>query len=277
MIITAMSQESSLQTSIPAEFTQEHHDALMTYIIDSRNLNTAVWRQLYRGIDLLDAAQIGSANQTRTFRQVYEEHIGRPLADQFIEQLLEANDVSIESPRITAAFARQVRPILQKAGFLRHNDPYSVILQAYCLYWWQSFARGYAFEVTIMRDLIASGIDIQMHDIRNRLARLSPADLIVLDLLGDIKSSIYFLQEQSQLPNDFYITRLYEKGQERTLVVFQKPNAWDVIDGGTTILGSLEEILNLLPGPIQIRHLGIILIVVDYETWKQLVRQKQTG
>ena len=79
-------------------------------------LNTAVWRQLYQGIDMLDGAKIGSANQTRTFRQVYEEHIGRPLADQFIEQLLEANDVSIESPKITATFARQVRPILQKAG-----------------------------------------------------------------------------------------------------------------------------------------------------------------
>ena len=113
--------------------------------------------------------------------------------------------MSVESPKITASFARQIRPTLQKEGFLRRDEPYGVILQCYCLYWWQSFARGYAFEVTIMRDLIASGIEIQMHDIRDRLARLSPADLVVLDLLGNIKSSIYFLQEQSYLPNDFYL------------------------------------------------------------------------
>jgi len=87
-----MSQESSLQIIIPAEFTQDQHDALMTYITDSRSLNTAVWRQLYQGIDVLDKAQIVIANQTRTFRRVYEEHIGRPLADQYIEQLLETKE-----------------------------------------------------------------------------------------------------------------------------------------------------------------------------------------
>jgi hypothetical protein len=118
-----------------------------------------------------------------------------------------------------------------------------------------------------------------MHNIRSRIARYSPADLVVLDMLGDIKTSIYFLQWQSQgqLPNDFYVTQLYGKGREQTLVVFQKPFAWNVLDGGRTVPGTLETILDLLQSPVQIEQRGIILIVVDYKLWKQLVLQKQSG
>jgi hypothetical protein len=102
-------------------------------------------------------------------------------------------------------------------------------------------------------------------DLRNRLERLSPADLMVLGLWGDIKTSTYFLQwpSETQLPNDFYITRLYEKGRERTLVVFQKPPAWKLIGGKTAVPGTLADILNLLPTPVQLEQRGIMLIVVD--------------
>lgn len=168
---------------------------------------------------------------------------------------------------------------MQKAGLLRRDTPKSWLLLVYCLYGWQSFARGYAFEVEIMRDLTRSGIHFQMHDIRRRIERYSPADLIVLNLMGDIKTSIYFLQQQisGELPNDFYITRLYDKGQERTLVVFQKPFAWEVIGGSTAVPGTLESVLSLLPTPVQIAQHGIILVVVEYESWKQLIRRKQIG
>ena len=130
-----------------------------------------------------------------------------------------------------------------------------------------------------MRDLQANRIAFKMHDIRNQDDRYSPADLVVQNLLGDIKTSIYFLQWQWQgeLRNDFYITRLFEKGREHTLVVFQKPSAWNSIEGGDTTPGTLETILDLLPTPIEIKLRGIILIVVDYETWKDMVRQKQLG
>ncbi|MBK8905334.1 MAG: hypothetical protein IPM53_29395 [Anaerolineaceae bacterium] len=274
-----MSPEQSLQFHIPPEFTQKHHDALMTYLIDSRSLTTAVWRHLFQGIDLLDAAQVSTPTVTQSFRQVYGELIERPFANQYIQQLLETKNVMAESPALSANFARQIRPILQEAGFWKREMPSSILLQGYCLYWWQSFSRGYTFELFIMRDLLAGGIEFQMHDIRQPAERYSPADLIVLDLLGDIKTSIYFLQEPSanNLPNDFYITRLYEKGRERTLVVFQKPDAWDLIDGGATEPGTLETILELLPTPIEIEQRGIMLVVVEYETWKQMVRQKQSG
>ncbi len=274
-----MSPEQSLQFSIPPAFAQKHHDALMTYLTDSRSLNTAVWQHLFQGINLLDVAQVSTPTITQTFRQAYGELIERPFANEYIQQLLETKDVMAESPALSANFARQIRPILQEAGFWNREVPSSILLQGYCLYWWQSFSRGYTFELFIMRDLAADGIEFQMHDIRQPAERYSPADLIVLNLLGDIKTSIYFLQEPStnKLPNDFYITRLYEKGRERTLVVFQKPAAWEVIEGGATEPGTLEAILELLPTPIEIEQRGIMLIVVEYETWKQMVRQKQSG
>lgn len=279
MISPVMSQNPSLQIIVSLEFTQAHHDVLIAYLADSRSLNTADWQQLYKGIDLLDKAQVVMPAAMRTFRQVYDELIGMPFANQYIEQLLNTSDAVAESPKITAGFARQIRPILQKAGLLERDVPYSILLQGYCLYWWQSFSRGYAFEVFIMRDLQANRIAFKMHDIRNQADRYSPADLVVQNLLGDIKSSIYFLQWQWQgeLRNDFYITRLFEKGREHTLVVFQKPSAWDSIEGGDTTPGTLETILDLLPTPIEIKLRGIILIVVDYETWKDMVRQKQLG
>jgi hypothetical protein len=279
MIGPAMSHDPSLRFVVPPEFSREHHDALMAYLTDSRGLSTTDWRQVFDGIDLLDKAQVTTIKTTRTFRQVYDELIRRPFANKYIEQLLETKSVVAESPKIAANFARQVRSVLQEADLLKRDEPYSILLQVYCLYRWQSFSRGYAFEVYIVRDLEAADIEFQMHDIRSQMGRLSPADLVVLDLLGDIKTSVYFLQWQSpgELPNDFYITRLYEKGRERTLVVFQKPDAWDAIGGGMTIPGTLEAILDLLPSPIEIEQRGIMLVVVDYETWKQMVRKMQSG
>ena len=277
MISFAMSQSPPVRFNIPPEFTQSHHDALVAYLTDSRGLGTDKWRLVYEGIDLLAEAQVSDQAATRTFRQIYDELIGDPLANQFIEQLLETSEIVKESPQITATFARQISRILRKTGFLQREIPLSVLLYGYCLYWWQSFSRGYAFEVYIMRDLKDANIEFQMHDIRRQRGRLSPADLIVLDLLGDIKTSIYFLQSKirGQLQNDFYITRLYAKGRERTLIVFQKRHAWDAIDGGKAIPGTLETILDLLPTPIQIERCGIMFVVVDYESWKKMVRKKQ--
>ena len=101
-----MSQYPSLRFIFPANFTQEHYDALMAYLIDSRNLDTAVWRQVYKGIDLLDEAQVITLNGAQTFREAYDELIGQPFANQYIEQLLNTSDVVAESPKITAGFAR---------------------------------------------------------------------------------------------------------------------------------------------------------------------------
>ena len=266
-----------MQFEIPKTVSKIHEQALAAYLARTQNLSQDAWPHLFQAINLLDNAQIITDDSGQTFRQAYDKYVGQPFANEFIDQLLATGDVTKESPVLTAVFARQIQPTIAKVGLLQRDVPESWLFLTYCVYWWQSFARGYAFEVEIMRDLSASNIEFQMHDIRSRVERYSPADLIVLKLRGDIKTSTYFLKwdKQGRLPNDFYITRLFEKGQERTLVVFQKPFAWEVIEGGETVPGTLENILFLLPTPIHIEQHGIMLIVVDYKTWKQMVRRKQ--
>jgi hypothetical protein len=263
---------------LPSSFGQKHERVLTIYLA-GKPLATAAWRTLYEAVDLLSQAQVSRQSGLQTFRQLYDAYVDQQLADKYITRLLALSDIKLQSPKLTAVFAQQVQPILEQNGLLRKGDPQSWLLWAYCLYWWQSFARGYAFEVEIMRDLTASNISFDMHDIGNRTERYSPADLIVLGLLGDIKTSTYFLQFPSRgnLPNDFYITRLYAKGKEMTLVVFQKPTAWQTVGGGTAVSGKLEAVINLLPQPVQLKKFDTTLIVVDYEMWKQMVLQVQVN
>lgn len=261
----------------PIDLTQAHKAAVLTYLRDDRSLGRDEWRLLYRGIDFLGEARVLTVEGERTFHQVYEREIDLRLADPYIERLLALSDVVVDSPALAAAFARQIRPTLERSGLVHREVPESWLLLAYCVYWWQSFARGYAFEVEIARDLQASGVKFHMHDIRRRAERLSPADLIVLDLLGDMKTSTYFLQvETGELPNDFYITRLVEAGRPRTLVVFQKSSAWEKINGDT-VDGTLTEVMALLPQPVRLRWGGRELIVVEYEVWKPKVLQAERG
>ncbi|MEW5988338.1 MAG: hypothetical protein AB1791_17040 [Chloroflexota bacterium] len=264
---------------LPPAFSQQHEQALTNYLADYHRLNTAAWQQLQEGINLLAQARVEDAGVSHTFGQLYDTYVDRPLADPYIDQLLTSADVKGNGPALIAGFARQISSALEKAHLLQRDLPESWLLFAYCVYRWQSFARGYAFEVEIMRDLAASRIRFQMHNLRSRLERYSSADLTVLGLLGDIKTSTYFLGSQTSkpLPNDFYITRLHEKGYRQTVVVFQKPFAWEVLGGETPVSGDLKNVLALLPGPVRLKQRGIILIVVEYDTWKQKVLQKQVA
>jgi hypothetical protein len=262
---------------INSNFSNAHQHVLTVYLQDERRLTIDMWHLLYEAIKLLDQSVVQIDQVRYTFRQVYNQYIDQALADNYIDQLVSLTDPARQFPALTATFARQIAPILDQAQLRSRNIPQSFLLFAYCVYWWQSFARGYAFEVEIKRDLEASQIAFTMHDIRSRAERYSQADLVVLAMMGDIKTSIYFLQESSErsLPNDFYITRLYEQGHARTLVVFQKPFAWRRIGGGVVAFGELENVLKLLPQPVQVIESDTVLIVVTYETWKELVRQTQ--
>lgn len=152
------------------------------------------------------------------------------------------------------------------------------LLLAYCLYSWESFATGYAFEVEIYRDLTAAGIAFEAHDIRDRQGRLSPYDLKVLGLRGDIKTSLYFLyvRRGRGLPHDFYVTCFYEGERRRTLVVMLKPEAWSQIDGGT-ITAILEEATYVFPSAALVELEGGKIVVADYAIWKTKVLHRQRG
>lgn len=269
------------QINISTAFTSEHERVLTDYLSGKQALDTTARQMLYIAIDLLGQSEIAIDNDTFTFRQIYNQHIDSQFATPYFEELLALTDVSTQSPTLTAKFARQIASTLEQAELFIRANPKSFLLYAYCVYWWQSFARGYAFEVEIMHDLENEQIDFAMHDLLNESERYSQADLVVLDLMGDIKTSTYFLQQQSSGPlrNDFYITRLYEKGQSRTLVVFQKPQAWERIEGGETISGTVNNVLTLLPKPVQLEHSEVKLVVIEYAEWKKMVQriQRQEG
>lgn len=135
---------------------------------------------------------------------------------------------------------------------------------------------GYAFEVEIFRDLRASGIEFSAHDLRDRQARLSAYDLMVLNLYGDIKNTLYFLQvrRSQHLPHDFYITRFYAGQRRYTLIVMVQLAAWETIDGDT-IDGLLDEAIRYFPQPVQVTLDSGKVVVVDYAIWKAKILRQQ--
>jgi hypothetical protein len=151
-----------------------------------------------------------------------------------------------------------------------------IYLLTFCLYWWSAFAVGYAFEVEIFRDLRAEGIEFFAHDITNRNERLSPFDLTVLGLRGDVKYSTWFLTvENARLAGlDFFITRLYdESGAVWLRVVLLTPFAQELI-GEVTMLATPAESAPPLPATVMADAAQLLLI--RYEDWKARVRFKQT-
>ena len=101
-------------------------------------------------------------------------------------------------------------------------------------------------------------------------------DLKVLDLKGDIKTSLYFLYATRSrgLPHDFYITRFYEGKQKRTLVVLLQPRAWKQINGDT-LQALLEEATKHFPAPVMVQIENRPIVIMEYNVWKERVLQKQ--
>jgi len=159
-----------------------------------------------------------------TFAQVYEELVDVHYATPFIKGLLDLKDVEQGDTHLWAAAARRICRNLNEIGL--HDPehyPESRLLMAYCLYWWQSFCKGYAFEVEIFRDLERSGLRFQAHELLDPDDRRSPHDLFISGFRGDVKTSVYFLLEASgeRVTSGFFITRVWLPGRRAlTLVVF---------------------------------------------------------
>jgi hypothetical protein len=49
---------------------------------------------------------------------------------------------------------------------------------------------------------------------------------------------------------------------------------WEKIDGDT-VEGQLSDLLRLLPRPVKLQHDDVVLVVIDYATWKRRVLQVQ--
>ncbi len=222
--------------------------------------------------------------QEQTFRRFYEEQIDQQFADPFLSHLLTLTDVETEGRRVQAATAQEIGRLLDGlAGFSR-DDHNCRLLLVYCLYWWSAFARGYIFEVTIHRDLTASGIQFVAHHLTNRSERLAPYDLLLLDLRGDIKYTTYFLTAErlAQLRSDFFITRWYlreSRGWLRAAILREK--AWRALslsqDGSDRQSTTLDDVGRILPQAAAFAIDSMTLTALGYDQWKQHVLLKQSA
>jgi hypothetical protein len=154
--------------------------------------------------------------------------------------------------------------------------PESRLLVSYLLYWWNSFARGYAVEEEVFRDLRRSGIVFWAHDLRDPDQRYTPADLVVNGHAGDIKLSITFLQRGGSVRHDFYIVRIWRSGQAHTFVAMLQPDVWEELNGDT-VAGTLDMLRDNLSTPLRISDRGQTLVVLSYEEWKARIYRQQGG
>lgn len=268
----------SLRFPIPPAFSEAHRQAIYRYQATPEGLSPHVWATLFEAMDLLRTALVTPHDgEQRTFASVYHSLVDLRYADSYIDALLDSEGPSQISLPLWAAIARRISRDLRASGFFDPAVPDGRLLLSYLLYWWQQFARGYAFEVEVYRDLAASHVRFEAHNLRVRGERLSAFDLVVSLFRGDVKTSTYFLAQQRH-PDpaiDFYITRAWlPAGRTRTLVVFLKPPMWQDIDGETT-QASLTDLEQVLPRPGRIQVGGQTVIVVDYEVWKEKMRAYQ--
>lgn len=263
---------------LPLTFTEQHKAAAFKFVQDPRQLTRTEWLSTLACFDLLHSAIVEHREGKETFAHIYQRLIEARFADAYISALYRVTNVAKAAEPLRAQVSRQIRELLRRAELYDPTRAETFYLFAYCLYWWYAFAKGFAFEVEVLRDLAQTGIEFQAHDLRHRRGRLSPFDLVVLGFTGDIKTSTYFLHvaRSQTLANDFYITRLTdEHGRYRTLVVFLKPPAWEAIDG-ETIPATLRTLSTVLPAVAEIEHHDQALVVLEYEEWKTRVSKVQS-
>lgn len=262
---------------LPPHFTHNQHLLIVKYLVHGRHtLSVAEWQVVLLGFDELHQALLVKPDETVTFKQIYEKYVELPFANLYLTELLNLPKVAQQYPTLRARLARVIVAHLRDSGLQPVEIPATNLLLAYCLYFWEAFTSGYAFEVEIYRDLTMSGVEFIAHDIRNRVERSSAYDLQVLGFQGDIKSSTYFLhvRRSEQLAHDFYITRFYQGKERRTLVVMLQPEVWKKIDGDT-LTALLEEAVHQFPKPVLVEVKSGAIIVVDYQVWKEKIKLQQ--
>jgi hypothetical protein len=264
---------TSIQVQLPSGFTSDHERAVIDYLAD-RLFGREAWAKAFEAFDLLDQAVLVTAGGRYTFRTLYQQMVDRRMADVYLGELLALHDVKEQSPTLWSHFARQIVSEFTQRGWQRSDVSETRLLLSYLLYWWGAFARGYAFEVEVFRDLRDSGIQFQAHDLLDRQQRYSPSDLAISGMAGDIKTSIYFVQAAGSLVHDFYITRLFTRGRAHTLAVLLQSPIWDIINGDP-VPGHLDTVVEQLPAPIRIQHRGRELVVMGYDEWKKRILHLQ--
>jgi len=135
-----------LQIRLPTGFGSKHEAAATAYLADQLRTREA-WAVAFDAFDLLDQAILITDDGQRTFRDFYHQVVDQPMANRYLRELMNLNDVEEQSPTIWARYARGIVQEITARNLHRPDVPASRLLLSYLLYWWGAFARGYALEV----------------------------------------------------------------------------------------------------------------------------------
>lgn len=258
---------------LPVNFTP-HHEAIVIRYLTGQLHGQEEWRLATVAFTLLDDAMVTTADHTYTFRQFYQHLVDEQLSDAYLRALFRLSDVSQQSPPLWASFARQIVQAFTRLQWQAREQTVIQLCLSYLLYWWNAFARGYAFEVEVFQDLQRAGIHFQAHNLLDHNQRFSPSDLTVIGQAGDIKTSTYFLHIVPVARHDFYIVRFASRGRTYTVVVMLQPTAWDVINGDT-VDGDLASVLQQLPLPVRVQSNNYEFVMIAYNEWKRRILRRQ--
>jgi hypothetical protein len=142
---------------LPPGFTDVHKEITRRFV-QGESFSQAERALLFEAFDLLHKAEVITEAGWESFVTAYERLVEAPFANYYLQGLVEAQDIEATAEPLRAQVSRRIMPTLREAGLVDPAEPSSFYLLAYCLYWWYAFARGYAFEVEVLRDLEASGI-----------------------------------------------------------------------------------------------------------------------
>jgi hypothetical protein len=276
---SATSGPGLITIALPPDFTRSQQQVIHRYLTNPAPLQGDEWLQLIQAMDILRKARVVSTDNAETFAALYDRLVDAVYSNGAIQQLLALSEPEREGEALRATISRSIVADLRTRELWRPDAPDTQLLVAFCLYWWQAFVRGYAFEIAIYRDLTANGIAFTSHDLHERAARLSGFDLEIMGYRGDIKTSTYFVlaRRSEMLAHDFYITRMYQTARQSwQRVVWLKPGFWRGLNGAPTPV-AYENIWQVLPGVAEIVLRGRKFVVVPYDDWKNriIVRQKR--
>lgn len=180
--------------------TTEQCHAIRLYLEDVSQLSSRDWRIALEGFDLIRGSVVCIDGEKFTFEMFYRLFVEQHYTDLFIQQIYDEPNLAQTGRRIQASIAREILHRLSSEGLYGRHIANSEYLASYLLYWWSAFAKGYLFELSIFRDLESADIQFIAHDIQTRRGRLSPSDLFVEGLSGDIKNTTYFLYSSRSFP-----------------------------------------------------------------------------
>lgn len=262
---------------LPDTFTIHHQKTVLKHLEEGPwTLSRPQWRWALEGFGLLHDALVDTPSGWLRFTSLYESQIEVAFADRYLVDLLALSDVANESIPLWARYARAISAWWHRTGWPQRLGIDGQLLLAYLLFWWRSFATGYAFEVQIFHDLKTSKIDFTPHNIRSRVGRRSYHDLEVLGWYGDIKTSLYFLTigRSPGMRHDFYISQFRQQKRVRIMVVLMQPAAWKQINGDAKPM-TWAAITAQAPTVASVLHQGRKIVLIEYSEWKARVQQEQ--